>query len=316
MELSLTAGTTLIGDICTKIAAMGAGSRTNLRRVFFQEILAWTTGQADEIIKGLNSSLRKASRYPLLEYGISPHAPYTVSPTLYRRTAQFARVHGCILATHVAETRAEIQFLQTGKGELGEFLSAVGSLPAGWRPPKLAPIPYLDSLGVLGPNCLLIHCNYLDRESIARIASAGASVVYCPRSHEFFGHDHHPVRELIDFGINVALGTDSLASNNSLSMLDEMRFLYRKRKDISPQEILRAATVNGAQALKYGSRLGRLKPGYQADMTVLEIPTNLTARRLISQLLEGAGECIATVVNGQIAWQRAPSHSKARSPSS
>ena len=311
-RLSLASGTTIVGDISASGTGVEAASEDGLRRVLFEETLAFLPERADEAFSKLKVLLENGDPGRLMEHGVSPHAPYSVSPDLYRRTAELARNQGRLLATHAAETKAEIQFLLTGDGEFREYLYATGSLPADWKPPGLSPILYLDSLGVLGPNCTLIHCNYLDRESMARILKTRSSVVYCPRSHDFFGHDEHPVRELLDSGINVALGTDSLASNDSLSMIDEIRFLYRKRKDLRCEEILRAATLNGAAALNCGGILGRLRRGYWADMTVLEVPQNFGARQLQSQILEGAGECVATIVKGQIAWQRAAADTRIR----
>jgi cytosine/adenosine deaminase-related metal-dependent hydrolase len=162
----------------------------------------------------------------------------------------------------------------------------------------------LDSLGVLEQSPLLIHCNYLDPDSIARILARRCSVAYCPRSHAYFGHDAHPVRQLLDAGVNLALGTDSLASNDSLSMLDEIRFLSRERKDLKADEIFRMATLNGASALGFGGMIGRLRRGYWADMAVLSLPENVSPKYLISQVLEGAGECIGTVVQGEIVWSK------------
>jgi cytosine/adenosine deaminase-related metal-dependent hydrolase len=180
----------------------------------------------------------------------------------------------------------------------------MGVLPPDWKPPQLHPISYLDSLDVLGPFCLLVHCNYLDQNALSKISSSQSTVIYCPRSHDFFGHEDHPVRKLLDMGINVALGTDSLASNDSLSMLDEMRFLFGKRKDLKPEEILRAATANGAAALNCHNTLGLLRSGYSADMAVLEVPPTLNSRQLLAQVLEGAGECVATIIQGQMAWRK------------
>jgi cytosine/adenosine deaminase-related metal-dependent hydrolase len=280
----------------------------DLRRVVFEEALALSPGQADAALSQLNLLFEKADPNPLLAHGVSPHAPYSVSPELYRRAAELGRRRGMLLATHVAETAAELEFLRDGTGEFRDFLGAAGVLPNDWKPPGLFPIAYLDSLGVLGCFCLLIHCNYLDRESITRILAAHCSVVYCPRSHDFFGHGKHPVRELLDSGINVALGTDSLASNSSLSMIDEMRFLFKKRKDIKSEEIFRAATFNGASALHFGGSLGLLRPDYWADMAVFELPPNLPARQLPSQILEGAGDCVATIVRGRIAWRKPGEH--------
>jgi len=176
----------------------------------------------------------------------------------------------------------------------------------GWQAPHLEPTAFLESADVLSTTPLLIHCNYLEETAIARILASRASVVHCPRSHAYFGHDPHPVRQLLDAGVNIALGTDSLASNDSLSILDEMRFLHDHRRDLKVEEIFRMATLNGAAALHFGGVIGRLRRGYWADMTVLELPATACGRNLPRLILEGAGECIATVVSGEIAWQRDP----------
>ncbi len=303
-RLSLASGTTLAGDISSSGMGWQAAKDVILRRVVFEEVIALSKEQTNQVVSQLKLSLKLSDPNPLLTHGISPHAPYSVSPNLYRQTAELARSQGMLLATHVAETKAELQFLQAGTGEFKDFLTRMGVLTPGWEPPKIHPISYLDSLEVLGRFCLLVHCNYLDQNALRKILGSQSTVVYCPRSHEFFGHEDHPVRELLDLGINVALGTDSLASNTSLSVLDEMRFLFRKRKDLKPEEIFRTATINGAIALNCDNTLGLLRNGYSADMTVLELPPNLDYRQLITKVLEGAGECIATIVQGQIAWSK------------
>jgi cytosine/adenosine deaminase-related metal-dependent hydrolase len=303
-ELSLAAGTTLVGDITSSGVGWEATQGVNLRRVVFEEVIALSPNQADRALSQLSLLFRRADPDPLLIHGVSPHAPYSVSPKLYRRLVRFAQSRQKTLATHAAETQAELEFLQQGTGEFHDFLDRIGSLPDDWTPPGLPPIRYLDSLGVLGPSCVLVHCNYIDQTSMRKIRSAHSSVVYCPRSHAFFGHQKHPIRQLLDMGINVALGTDSLASNDSLSMIDEMRFLFNKRKDLAPEEIFRAATINGAVALHCQSTLGRLRRSYWADMAVIELPQYLGPRQLQGHVLEGAGECIATVVQGQTAWQK------------
>jgi cytosine/adenosine deaminase-related metal-dependent hydrolase len=305
-EAALSSGTTLVGDVSSSGFGWDDIIGGNLRRVVFEEVIALSPANLDDAVSLLESRIDLQSRNPLLIHGVSPHAPYSVSPELYRRVAELSRIRGLLLATHVAETDSEIQFLLTGTGEFRDFLEKLGVLPNEWKPPLLNPIPYLDSLGVLGPSCVLIHCNYLDQESLNRILRTRSSVVYCPRSHDFFGHDKHPIRQLMDYGINVGLGTDSLASNNSLSMLDEMRYLFKVRKDLKSEEIFRAATLNGASALNFGGVLGRLRRGYWADLTVLGLPDSIGARQLPSQVLEGAGECIATIVQGKVAWQKSP----------
>jgi len=303
LRLSLASGTTLAGDITSSGFGWKAIAGRDLRRVVFEEVLALDSHRADFVLSQLNRFLKRSPSSPFQVHAISPHAPYSVSPELYRRAAELARSRKTLLTTHVAETQAELQFLQSGTGEFRGFLDGIGALPDNWKPPGLSPVAFLDHLGVLGPTSLLAHCNYLDRQSMARIQKTRSSVVYCPRSHDFLGHENHPIRQLLDSGINVALGTDSLASNFSLSMIDEMRYLFRRRKDIQAEEIFRAATLNGAAALHYGGVLGRLQRGYWADMAVLEIPTSLESRHMVSQILEGAGKCTATIIQGNVVFK-------------
>jgi aminodeoxyfutalosine deaminase len=302
VRLSLASGVTLVGDI-TSIGATNTPDSFKLRRMFFEEVLALAPERSDEILSNLNFEPVNTDA-GLSVHCLSPHAPYSVSGELYQGSAELARKERRLLATHVAETTAELQFLCDGTGEFREFLDSMNLLPADWKPPGVHPIAYLDSLGVLGNACILIHCNYLDEQSIARISNSGSSVVYCPRSHHFFGHENHPVRSLLDAGINVALGTDSLASNDSLSILDEMRFLFKTRKDIRAEEVFRLATLNGAAALGFGGDLGCLNRGYWADMTVLELPHDFEPMNALGRILEGAGDCIATIIQGEIVWRK------------
>ncbi len=301
IALSLSSGTTAVGDISSIGSEACVSTDDSLRKVVFKESIALSPSRADQNIAEMESVLNSTESSDRSQAGVSPHAPYTVSGKLYRRLAELASNRNIPLATHVAETEAEIEFLKNGTGEFRGFLQRMNALPPDWDPPGLTPISYLQSLGVLGPLCLLIHCNYLDRESIRLIARSGSSVVYCPRSHAFFGHSTHPVKELFDAGINVALGTDSLASNKNLSVLDEMRFLYGQRTDLKAEEILAAATANGGEALHLHT--GRLEPGYWADFTVLEVPPNVKDSKIPDQILEGAGTCIGTVIGGKTAWQ-------------
>jgi cytosine/adenosine deaminase-related metal-dependent hydrolase len=303
-QLSLAAGTTLIGDISATGVSWEALRKEKLRKVVFEEITGFLPEKAEEALAALKARIERIEPDDILSANLSPHAPYSVSAALFRKVAELQRSRGGRLATHVAETRAELEFLKSGTGEFHDFLETLGVLPAGWTVPCIAPVPYLEGLGILERPAILIHGNYLDEDSMTRILRRNASVVYCPRSHAFFEHEPHPVRQLLDMGINVALGTDSLASNDSLSILDEMRYLFRRRKDLRCDEIIRMATLNGAVALDFGSVLGRLRRGYWADMTVLRLPENLNDRYVEAQILEGAGECIATLVQGEIVWSR------------
>ena len=300
-RLCVANGTTLVGDISSSGLSWRALKIEKLRKVVFEEILGLSPDKLPERLSSLKARISAVEPDERLRIGISPHAPYTVSPELYQAIGQTAAQSTMLVATHVAETEPERRFLMDGTGEFHDFLARMEVLPADWTPPGVPPLEYLEKLGVLH-NLILIHCNYLDSDSASRILEGHSSVVYCPRSSAFFGHKNHPVRQLLDMGVNVALGTDSLASNDSLSILDEMRFLSRLRKDLKAEEIIRLATLNGAAALGFGGQLGRLARGYWADMTVLDLPENAGGRNMAQQILEGAGTCVGTVVEGDVAW--------------
>jgi cytosine/adenosine deaminase-related metal-dependent hydrolase len=303
-KMALAAGTTLVGDISASGASWEALKLEKLRKVVFEEVRSPLPELAAEKILALEKQLDSVRTDELLSIGIAPHAPYSVSEELYLASFALARSRGLLLAMHVAETEGELEFLLTGTGEFEKFLTAKGVLPRNWKAPGQAPIIHFEELKILHKPALLIHCNYLDKNSMAIILRSRSSVVYCPRSHAFFGHKQHPVRELMDLGINVALGTDSLASNETLSILDEMRFLFEKRRDLRVDEIFRMATLNGAAALGFQGFLGRLRRGHWADLTIVGLPDDPGPKTLTTQVLEGAGEIVATVVRGEIAWKR------------
>jgi len=176
--------------------------------------------------------------------GLAPHAPYTTSAPLYRLAARTARERGWLLTTHVAESHGENEMFR-------------------WQCEPVA----LNELGVLGSNCLLAHANHLDEAEVESLAESGASVVHCPRAHRFFGRGAAPLALWRRHGINVCLGTDSLASNESLDMRAEMRSLTQ----LPAREVLEIATVNAAKALNCEGKLGKIAVGGWADLAAVPL---------------------------------------------
>jgi cytosine/adenosine deaminase-related metal-dependent hydrolase len=172
-----------------------------------------------------------------------------------------------------------------------------------WKHPGLSPINYLKNIGFLENGCILIHCNYLSDDEIDLIEKTKSNVVFCPRSHEYFRHEDHPFSILKNRDINIALGTDSLASNDTLSILDEMKFIKKHYRDLKPQDIFYMGTIASAVALKMDDRIGRLYPGYYADIAVIEFEN-----RGISNIYDGIfsqnSECILTIVSGEICYDK------------
>ncbi|NOZ20940.1 MAG: amidohydrolase family protein [Planctomycetes bacterium] len=268
---SVAAGTTTAADISNSGATFHLLRYGPLRSVVFQETIDLRARNIRRKVGRIRRRLRRIPNTPLLTRGIAPHAPYSASLEMYRRSALLATELNMPLATHAHETREEIEAFEQDAGEFRHIMDYFIRSRFAQRP-RCRPIAALDGLGVITSRTLLAHCNYLDRSDIAILNDRRPSVVFCPRSHAYFGHDRHPFRDLLDRGINVALGTDSLASCDSLSMLDEMRFLVTSRKDVSPSEVLAMVTTNGARALGLSRKIGRLTRGAEADITVVAIP--------------------------------------------
>ena len=203
--------------------------------------------------------------------GLSPHAPYSVHLDLLSDIVALACDEQVPVAMHIAETLAERELLATGTGEFVDFLRGLGvwrsdAIPIGSKP--------LDSLRELSkaPRSLVIHGNYLDDEEIEFLATQPQmTVVYCPRTHAFFGHTRHPWRRLLSQGVRVAVGTDSRASNPDLSVFEELRFLKQLAPDLDDNTILQLGTIHGAEALGLDHFVGSLAVGRTSDLAIVSL---------------------------------------------
>jgi cytosine/adenosine deaminase-related metal-dependent hydrolase len=263
--LSLRAGVTCVGDISRRNLAWRVLKGIPIRKVCFVELLSL----ADDPPRNsgeLRSELDAVEEDALLTAGVSPHAPYTVPAGEIRAAVELAHTRHRPWTTHWAETREEVAFLAGQPADLPPLLTALMA-QCGVMSPRLAPMECLSLCTAgLAPG-LLAHVNYVAQEEIAVLASTGHSVVYCPRAHRFFGHEPHPFMSLRRAGVPLAIGTDSLASNHSLSLLDELAVLDAATGGaLGSAELLRLVTIDAARALGLGDRIGTIEPGKQADL--------------------------------------------------
>jgi aminodeoxyfutalosine deaminase len=299
---SLEAGTTTIADINRNGLALDELRKSKIKKILFYELIDFNPYSAESTADNYMGEINSVNKDRLLSIGIFPHAPYTVSKELYRRCKVLSEELGIHIATHISETNDEIEFLTRGTGRFMSLLKDRDMLD-NWSHPGLRPIAYLSNMRILKDGWILVHCNYINEEEIDDIRMSGSSVVYCPRSHKYFGHKNHPFRKLINCGINVALGTDSLASNESLSILDEMKYLYEKHKDVRPQNILYMGTVAGAIAFRMENKIGRLESGFDADITVIKISQE-TASNIYDEIFSQDSVCMFTVVSGSVCYDK------------
>ncbi len=213
--------------------------------------------------------------------GISPHAPYTVEPDAMRACAERARASNLRLCIHLAESADEELFTRSCEGPFAEHLRELGvwddAIPAG----GCGPVELALRTGLLGKQTVIAHANYVSDADVKRIAASGAAVAYCPRTHGAFEHPPHRFRDMSAAGVNVCVGTDSLASNPSLSILDELRFLRRCRPDLPAEQVMAMGPLRGAYALGFEQETGSLTVGKSADLVV--IPLERAGARLESR---------------------------------
>ncbi len=254
-------GVVASGDIdATSGAATRGRSRGGLTGVSYLEIVGVHEQRA---LVNLDRALSNAAALGTT-CGLSPHAPYSVHADALPKIVAAASKQGLPLAMHVAETPEETRFMLRGDGPFLGFLEAIGKGLPFRRVPRKRPIAYVDDAGLLAADGLVIHGNDLDDDDIARLAARGSSVVYCHGTHQHFERPRHRFLDLLAAGVNVALGTDSAASNAGIDLWGEMRRLVRDRPDIAPLQVLHCATVGGWRALGRSTESGLFSSGAPA----------------------------------------------------
>jgi cytosine/adenosine deaminase-related metal-dependent hydrolase len=192
------------------------------------------------------------------------HAPYSVSAALFRAVAAWNTARHSHQMVHLAESRAELDFLATGNGFFEGLLKRRGRWVPDFPAPRLSPPAYLQRLEFLGPQTLAVHGTQLSAADCDLLAGTGAWLVLCPRANRYTGAGVPPVPELLAAGVNLALGTDSLAGNWDLNLFGEMLWLYKNFPAWPGALWLRQGTLNGARALGRDQEFGSLTPGKRA----------------------------------------------------
>ena len=233
---------------------------------------------------------------------LSPHAPYSTLPELLQRTARLAQKRNWRVSIHVAESEQEFDMFQHARGVMHDWLkrNERDSADCGHG----SPVAHLARQKLLGENVLAIHVNCLARGDATLLAKNRTSVVHCPRSHDYFKHPTFQRARLAGAGVNLCLGTDSLATVRKtgktrpvLDLFAEMRALADRDKTVSPVEILNMVTVNGARALGLAGKIGELAPGALADL--IAIPHAGKSSNLTEFVLQHTGAVSASLIEGR-----------------
>jgi cytosine/adenosine deaminase-related metal-dependent hydrolase len=262
-------GTTTLANIESMPALLSRMAAPSLRTWWFAELIDVRPRlPAEEMIANSLQSFRDKRDWRG-GFGLSPHAPYTASPKITRLAAEAARQSDMLLVTHLAESAEEMEMFQAGRGPLFELLQSLGR-PMDDCAAGQTPLAVMLERETIDDRWIFVHLNELMEEDFALLeAGPRFHIVHCPRSSRYFRHRPFALERLVGMGFNVCLGTDSLASNSSLSLFAEMRTVQEERPGLSSEQILSMATVNGARALHQERILGKIRAGYFADLIAL-----------------------------------------------
>jgi cytosine/adenosine deaminase-related metal-dependent hydrolase len=262
-------GTVAVGDVSNSLVHLDLLGASRLSAVVFFEQLAWdparaaaTLEWADRRLAGLQGTLA-----PNVRVRLAAHGPHTVSSPLFAGLV----ARGGPAAMHLAESPDECGFLATGSGAWPGFLERRGLGHVAFEPPGLSPVRYVDSLGALPRGLVAAHAVQVDAADRERLAGRGVHVALCPRSNRNLGVGTAPAPELLAAGVGLCLGTDSLASVESLDVLEDARLLHRQFPDLDPAVIVRMATLGGAEALGCAD-LGAIARGRRAALAWAPAP--------------------------------------------
>lgn len=253
-----------------------AGMRASIGITIIEIESAWASDVGSYIDKGLQLYDR-CRQDPLLSFTLSPHAPYTVSDETLKRIAILSAEQNFPVHIHLLETEWEVK--------------------QSYQQHNLHPIARLEQEGLLNRRLQAVHMAQLSAEDIEKIAPSGASVVHCPQSNLKLASGFCPVAALLDAGVNVVIGTDGAASNNSLDLLAEAQTAALLAKGVAADakvvdafRALEMMTINGATALGLQEQIGSIEPGKQADLCALDLrqPETQPLHNVVSQVMYAA----------------------------
>jgi cytosine/adenosine deaminase-related metal-dependent hydrolase len=288
LRMCIESGTTAVGEILTDFSMAPLYATAPLIGRLFLEALGHEPLQCAALVRRMETALEEI-REGGFQRGISPHTPHTACAELLKDCHRLAQRFGVPKAIHLSETAEEAAFMHDSSGPIASILFPMARWDAYLpHPMRTTSTAYLDGLGLLDASTLAVHAVHVTPADVAVLKSRGVTVVLCPRSNDRLFVGSAPHRLLKSAGLPLALGTDSLASNDSLSLLDEMRFLKQLAPDVfTPEELWTMATLGGAKALGLSEFAGTLQAGKRADFLVLSGCSTAAGESPAAALLAG-----------------------------
>ncbi len=291
----IKSGTTTFNDqqmhICQTTKAV---RESGMRAVICRGLVGDSYDREDYRIREALKEMEDGKDCDRLSFMLGPHAPYTCGPEYLKMCADVAKEKGVGIHIHLAESAAEIENMR--------------------KDHDCTPIEYALKAGVFDVRTVAAHCVRVTDGDIEIMKEHGVSVVTNPASNMKLGNGFAPVPKLMEEGINVCLGTDGAASNNTQNMLREMNLLglihkgnHQDPECVSAREIFKIATINGAKALGLDKKIGSIEVGKKADLAILrlDVPSMMPNNNLIASLVYSANgsEPDTVIINGKIVME-------------
>ncbi len=255
-------GISIVGDVGNTGITIPILNESPLRGYYFEEILCF---------KGKIELKDRQSIHGRIKTTYSAHSPYTVNPIMIQAIKSHTRRHKTPFMIHCAESQEEVDFLLRGEGPLLNLLVSRGKWDENFTAKGLTPVSYLESLGVIDENTILVHCVHLTEDDLKILKKRNPIICLCPRSNLYTGAGIPKLPQLLAYGLRIVLGTDSLASVDRLSIFEEIRTLHAFYPEVPANELLLMATKMGAKALGFDGAC-QLTEGATPDLLALSLP--------------------------------------------
>ena len=277
IEEARAAGTALFGDISNTLVTVPLLREAGMPAHVFYELLGFMQRDPAAQVRDARARIDAiGDPQGRIRLSLAPHAPYSVSPELFRAIRSDVHRHSSVSSVHLGETPEEVELLRHGTGEIRAVLEELGRWPDHWEPPRVGPVEYLAGLDFIDSRVLAVHGVQFDLADLAHLRARGTTLVSCPRSNAYVGVGAPPLASFYDAGVPVAFGTDSLASVGDLNLFAELREARRIAPSVPASHLLASATLVGAEALGFGTELGSIEPGKRAALIAVAVGDQVT----------------------------------------
>jgi cytosine/adenosine deaminase-related metal-dependent hydrolase len=272
------AGTAVVGDVSNTLVTVPLLREARLAAQVFYELLGFNAPDPGGRVAAAREAAEAAGvDADSVRIALAPHAPYSVSPLLFKAIrADLDTRAAPVSSVHLGESADEIEFLRHGRGAIRQTLEDLGVWNHEWKPPGTSPVVYLSDLEFLDRSVMVIHGVQFDGADLSRLAALGSAVVSCPRSNRHVGVGDPPLEAFYAMDVEVAFGTDSLASVADLNLFAELKEARRLAPRVSARRLLESATLAGARALGFEDDFGSIEPGKRAALLAVQIPDGVT----------------------------------------